>query len=143
MVRKLLVAFVLLVVIAGGAFWLATAPRVIAAADLPDYEPDLARGEYLLYAGGCISCHATGGTEPTGDEPVSLGGGMALATPFGTFHVPNISTDADAGIGGWSDVDFVNAMKFGVAPEGTHYYPAFPYTSYQRMPYEDLLDLKA
>ncbi|MEE8178009.1 MAG: cytochrome c, partial [Acidobacteriota bacterium] len=31
----------------------------------------------------------------------------------------------------------------GVSPKGEHYYPVFPYTSYQRMRERDLLDLKA
>jgi mono/diheme cytochrome c family protein len=66
-----------------------------------------------------------------------------LPSPFGTFYAPNISPDPDHGIGKWSALDFVNAMKFGVKPDGTHLYPAFPYTSYQRMKVEDLIDLKA
>jgi mono/diheme cytochrome c family protein len=57
--------------------------------------------------------------------------------------VPNISPDKATGIGNWTTLDFVNAMKHGVAPDGTYLYPAFPYPSYQRMTYEDLIDLKA
>ena len=75
--------------------------------------------------------------------PRLLVGGRCLKTPFGTFHVPNISPDKDTGIGNWTTLDFVNAMKRGVAPDGSYLYPAFPYTSYQRMTYEDLIDLKA
>ena len=69
---------------------------------------------------------------PLARRQLQLGGGQALVTPFGTFHAPNISPDPDHGIGRWTDVDFVNAMKFGVAPGGVHLYPAFPYTSYQQ-----------
>ena len=57
--------------------------------------------------------------------------------------MPNISPDKETGIGTWTTLDFVNAMKRGIAPGGVHLYPAFPYTSYQRMTYEDLIDLKA
>jgi len=64
-------------------------------------------------------------------------------TPFGTFRVPNISPDPVAGIGAWRELDFINAMRSGVSPDGRHYYPAFPYTSYTRMNLPDLLDLKA
>ena len=39
--------------------------------------------------------------------------------------------------------DFVRAMREGVSPDGRHYYPAFPYASYQRMSPEDLGDLFA
>ena len=66
-----------------------------------------------------------------------------LETPFGDFSVPNISPDPQAGIGGWSEIAFVQAMQLGVSPEGQHYYPSFPYASYARMPVEHLLDLKA
>ncbi len=72
-----------------------------------------------------------------------LAGGRCLKTPFGTFNVPNISPDKEHGIGNWSTLDFVTAMKLGIGPGGEHLYPAFPYTSYQRMRDEDLIDLKA
>lgn len=111
--------------------WL-TRPAALAATDLPPHEPDPINGERLFHAGGCASCHGAG-----------LEGGLELVTSFGTFRAPNISPDPDAGIGKWRDLDFVNAMKFGVSPAGRHYYPAFPYTSYARMKLPDLLDLKA
>ncbi len=141
MLRKLLLALVVLVVAGAVAFWTLTTPRTLAATDLPAHKPDLANGEEMFWAGGCESCHAAAAA--TGEAALQLGGGQALKTPFGTFHAPNISPDPDHGIGRWSDLDFVNAMKFGVAPGGRHLYPAFPYASYQHMRIEDLLDLKA
>jgi mono/diheme cytochrome c family protein len=78
----------------------------------------------------------------TKDKEV-LAGGRCLKTPYGIFHAPNISPDKETGIGTWNTLDFVNAMKRGVAPDGSYLYPAFPFTSYQRMSYEDLIDLKA
>ena len=141
MVRKLIIALVILAAIGLAGFWLLTAPRSIAAVDIPDHTPDLANGERMFWAGGCDSCHAAKGA--TGDNRFRLGGGLALNTPFGIFLAPNISPDPENGIGGWTEVDFVGAMKLGVAPGGRHLYPAFPYTSYQRMRVEDILDLKA
>lgn len=141
MIRKLVILVLILAVLGAAAFWFLTMPRGLAAGDLPDHKADLANGETMFWAGGCESCHAA--TDAKGEDLKKLGGGRALATPFGTFHVPNISPDKDHGIGGWSNVDFINAMKFGVAPGGVHLYPAFPYTSYQRMKVEDLIDLKA
>ena len=73
----------------------------------------------------------------------TLAGGRGLKSPFGVFHVPNISSDRNDGIGAWSEADFVTAMTKGTAPDGRHYYPAFPYTSYQRMSFADLRDLFA
>jgi mono/diheme cytochrome c family protein len=99
---------------------------------------DPKHGEYVARLGGCHSCH----TDPA-KKDAPLAGGLALATPYGTFYVPNITPDPETGIGGWSVTDFVNAMTEGVAPDGRPYYPAFPYPSYTRMHRQDLLDLKA
>ena len=140
MIRRLVVIVIVLAIVGFGAFWLLTAPRTFAATDLPDHAPDVANGEYIFSAGGCASCHAAPGA--TGDDLLKLGGGLVLKTPFGDFHVPNISPDKATGIGEWSALDLVNAMKRGVDNEGVHLYPAFPYTSYQRMTFEDILDLK-
>lgn len=108
---------------------------------------DVKNGEYLFHAGGCVSCHAAPASDKCDDpkykEPLKLVGGRCLKTPFGTFNVPNITQDRQTGIGGWSDEDFINAMTKGTAPDGSNYYPAFPYASYQRMARADLLDLKA
>ena len=68
---------------------------------------------------------------------------MALKSPFGTFYAPNISPDPKDGIGNWSEADFVTAMLKGTSPDGSHLFPAFPYTSYQRMKLNDVRDLFA
>jgi mono/diheme cytochrome c family protein len=124
-----------------GAFWWFSRPITLAPEDLPRRVPDLANGERMFHAGGCASCHGEV-TELPG-EPLRLGGGLALESPYGVFHAPNISPDPEHGIGRWSDADFINAMQSGVSPQGRHYYPAFPYTSYVRMAGQDILDLKA
>lgn len=141
MIGRLGVPAVVLGLVCLAAFWLLTMPRTLSVADLPAHTPDLANGETMFWAGGCELCHAAKGAE--GADQFKLGGGQALKTRFGTFYPPNISPDPDHGIGRWSNLDFVNAMKFGIAPGGVHLYPAFPYTSYQRMRIEDILDLKA
>lgn len=99
--------------------------------------PDPEKGRVMFFAGGCASCHAT----PNQDDKLRLGGGYALKSPFGAFHVPNISPHKQDGIGSWSVTDFIRAMQEGTSPDGRHYYPAFPYTSYQHMAREDLVDL--
>jgi mono/diheme cytochrome c family protein len=70
-----------------------------------------------------------------------LAGGLALKSPFGTFHAPNISPDETAGIGGWTLAEFGDAMKRGTGRRGEHLYPAFPYASYARMTVKDIGDL--
>jgi mono/diheme cytochrome c family protein len=144
--RRVLLALLVLGVVGAVAFWLLTMPRVVPASVLPAHTPDVAKGEYIFTAAGCAECHAAPlkkcNDHKTQDKTV-LAGGRCLKTPFGVFNVPNISPDEEHGIGTWSTADFVTAMKLGMAPGGEHLYPAFPYASYQRMTYEDLIDLKA
>lgn len=127
------------------AVWLCGGASSASAQTAP--APDLKNGEYMFRAGGCASCHAAPASDKCDDrktkDELTLAGGRCLNTPFGAFHVPNISPDKETGIGGWSTDDFIDAMTKGVAPDGTHYYPAFPYASYQRMTRGDLTDLKA
>jgi mono/diheme cytochrome c family protein len=132
---------VVLCVAAGAGFWFISAPRALAAGDLPTHDPDPEHGRWVFHAAGCGGCHSP--PDAKGNDRYLLGGGVALTTAFGTFHAPNISPDPEEGIGGWSELDFVNAVLRGVSPEGAHYYPAFPYVAYQRMQIEDALDLKA
>jgi len=139
MLRKLVVFVVAAAVIGFGVFWFLTVPSAVPASALPQRTADLENGKTMFYAGGCASCHAT----PRQDDKTKLGGGLALKSPFGTFHVPNISPDAADGIGRWSEADFVTAMMKGTGPDGSHLYPAFPYTSYQRMRVDDVRDLFA
>lgn len=145
--RRLIWAIIILGGLGAGLFYVLTIPGTIEAAALPKRTADVKNGEYIFYAGGCSSCHAAPPADkcsnPATPDKFNLAGGRCLSTPFGTFYVPNISPDPEDGIGGWSDAEFVNAMMRGVSPSGRHYYPAFPYTSYQRMRYEDVLDLKA
>lgn len=120
--------------------FLATRPKALSVDVLPAHSANSANGEHLFYAGGCASCHLSPGDR---QALPALGGGLEMDTPFGTFYVPNISPHPASGIGTWTTLDFVNAMVRGVSPGGRHYYPAFPYPSYSRMSFEDLIDLKA
>jgi mono/diheme cytochrome c family protein len=99
---------------------------------------DAKRGLYLAAAGGCLGCH----TEDK-DKATPYAGGRALKTPFGTFYGPNITPHPQAGIGRWSEADFIRAMRQGRRPDGAHYFPAFPYTSFTLINDADLRDLWA
>lgn len=99
---------------------------------------DAKRGQYLVQAGGCLACH----TEDKKDA-APFAGGRALKTPFGTFYGPNITPDPQAGIGRWTEADFVRAMRHGERPDGADYFPAFPYASFTRISDGDLRDLWA
>ena len=114
------------------AFLLEGAARADGAADR------IARGRAVLEASGGCTCHTDfeGGGEP-------LAGGRPLATPFGVFYSTNITPDLETGIGRFGDADFLRAMREGRAPDGSAYFPVFPYTSFTGMSDDDLLALKA
>jgi mono/diheme cytochrome c family protein len=130
-----------LVLIGLAAVWALTRPQVSDAAELDGLAGDAARGRLVFAAGGCASCHAAEGA--VGPARLELGGGRRFPSPFGTFVAPNISPDPTHGIGGWSTLDLLNAMRHGTSPEGAHYYPAFPYAAYARASADDIADLKA
>jgi mono/diheme cytochrome c family protein len=90
-----------------------------------------ADGEYVLRISGCTACHTEEGGEP-------LAGGGPLVTPFGTFYAPNITSHRESGIGAWSPEDLIRALGEGISPEGSHYFPVFPYPSYTGMVPEDV-----
>jgi mono/diheme cytochrome c family protein len=136
--RKLIWLVIVLGLLAGGAYYLTT-PDTISPLVLHPRTVDVANGKTVFNAGGCASCHAT----PKQDDKTRLGGGLALVSPFGTFHVPNISPHPTDGIGNWSEAQFVTALVKGTSPSGEHYYPAFPYTTYQHAKFDDLRDLLA
>jgi mono/diheme cytochrome c family protein len=123
------------------AIWVITKPRPAfsrdAEAALQGGDP--ARGKLIFAAGDCASCHAS----PGQSDRLRLGGGMALASAYGTFRVPNISMDPADGIGRWGTVDLANALLSGVSPEDQHYYPSFPYSSFAKMQIGDVRDLMA
>lgn len=118
--------------------WISAAALLPAAMAAPGGDNPVTRGEYLIHAGGCITCHTA-----ESDDAIPLAGGRALESPYGTFYSPNITPDVETGIGGWSDEEFVDAFWLGVSPQGEHYFPAFPYTSYTGASREDLLAMKA
>ncbi|WP_281855994.1 cytochrome c [Litoreibacter halocynthiae] len=126
-----------------GVGWWVTAPNSLSHAAetaLMTAEPDTDLGEQVFWAAGCASCHVAPATEES-DLPV-LSGGQAFASDFGTFYAPNISPSPE-GIGGWTLLEFANAVQSGVSPEGAHYYPAFPYTAYAKAKPEDIAALYA
>jgi len=98
----------------------------IVLATLPAKADDLSDGAYLVHVSGCADCHTARESEP-------LAGGYAIPTPFGTFYSPNISPDQETGIGKWTEHDLQQAIRRGLSPEGSIYWPAFPYRSYTKM----------
>jgi mono/diheme cytochrome c family protein len=139
MARKVLGLVLVAVAVVAVALWILTSPVTVPASALAPHTPDLANGRTMFLAGGCSSCHAI----PKQKDQTRLGGGLALHSPFGTFYVPNVSSDPADGIGSWTEAQFVTALTQGTSPEGTHLFPAFPYTSYRNMTLDDVRDLFA
>lgn len=94
------------------------------------------RGKQLTTAADCAGCH-------TADPSKPFAGGKRLPTPFGAVYSPNLTPDRETGIGAWSDEDFRRAFREGVAPDGSHYYPAFPYAYFTKLTRDDLLAIRA
>jgi mono/diheme cytochrome c family protein len=106
----------------------------LAAAD-PNDEA-IAHGKTLVEAGDCASCHTLDPAKP-------FAGGKRIDTPFGAVFTSNLTPDKNTGIGFWSDPDFVNALRYGVAPDGSNYYPAFPYPHFTKLTRPDILAIRA
>ena len=87
-------------------------------------------GAYLFDAAGCLACH-------TGEGGAPLAGGRRFDTPYGVYYSPNISRDPETGIGNWSKAQFIRALKHGEAPDGSAYFPTFPYPSYRLLHDDD------
>lgn len=101
-------------------------------------EGNVDRGAYLARASGCIACHTNfeaGGAPLAGEAP--------LETPFGTFYPPNLTTNPEHGLGDWTAEQFAKAVRQGIGPDGTPYYPSFPYTFYADFSDQDIADLWA
>ena len=97
---------------------------------------DIARGKALTEAGDCASCH-------TADPAKPFAGGKRIDTPFGGIYSPNLTPDRETGLGAWSDDEFYRALRFGVARDGSRYYPAFPYPNFTKLTRQDIFAIRA
>ena len=96
----------------------------------------VARGKALTVAADCASCH-------TADPAKPFAGGKRIDTPFGGIYSPNLTPDRDTGIGAWSDDEFYRALRYGEDPDGSRYYPAFPYPNFTKLIRDDILAIRA
>ena len=134
--KKVLIAIVLLAVLAGSGVFV-TKPRTVTSVNYDAFVGNADTGALVFAATGCASCHSNPETKE------GLGGGHVFKTDFGVFYAPNISQSAAHGIGDWTVIELASALLHGTSPEGRHYYPAFPYTSYALMQPQDVADLYA
>ena len=123
-------------IVLAGALLLAGNAVVRAQNPDPQSFEVIEHGRYMATAADCAACHTAKGGQP-------FAGGGALETPFGTLLAPNITPDVATGIGGWSDDQFVNAVRAGTGHGGIHLYPAMPYTYYTKLTREDVIAIRA
>ena len=142
MSRSIVLALALILALGLAVFWVLSTPRPLTVADIPQHTPNLANGEVLYHAGGCISCHQPS-PDLAGIENTVPAGGAPLHTPVGTLYPMNLTPDPETGIGKWTDLQFLNAVQRGISPEGENLIPALPYTSDAHMKPEDVLDIRA
>ena len=119
----------------GAALLCAASACAQAQAVAPTAET-LARGKALTEAADCGGCH-------TADPAKPFAGGRLIETPFGGIYSPNLTPDRETGLGGWSDDQFYRALHQGVAPDGSRYYPAFPYPNFTKLIRDDVLAIRA
>lgn len=121
-----------------GLLTLLTGGHAVISKASTDATGDAERGAYLVIAAGCVSCHTD-----SENDGIPFAGGHRLETPYGVFVTPNITPDKETGIGRWTDAEFLAALRQGRAPDGSAYYPSFPYPSYAGMTKQDALDIRA
>jgi mono/diheme cytochrome c family protein len=117
----------------GASFLLLALSPAATAAD----QEAVARGGYLAAAAGCDQCH----TDAQHDG-VPYAGGRVFDTLWGRVVSTNITPDPASGIGRWGAADFTRALRWGIAPDDTHYLPVFPFLFYNRLSEHDLADIK-
>jgi hypothetical protein len=135
MIRRIGVAILVMAFVGTVGVLLLSRRHAIAPIDPPARESfsagSVARGEALAAIGHCASCHTHAGGQP-------FAGGYAVNTPFGIVYGTNITPDLKTGIGMWPLEAFLRAMREGVARDGSHLFPAFPYNAYTKLTDDDL-----
>jgi hypothetical protein len=150
--KKVLIGFVVLLVlvVGGGAAFLATKPSLRpASTETIERTPTrIARGDYLVNnVLLCMDCHSGRSMDrytfpPTGNN---LGGGGSLCWDENmkgmegfTLCAPNITPDAETGIGNWTDGEIMRAVREGVNKDGKALFGLMPYTYYASLSEEDI-----
>jgi mono/diheme cytochrome c family protein len=112
---------------------------VVAGATFPaSAQSPIERGRYLVEVlAACGNCHTPKG--PEGDLPGRhLAGGFRYEEVFGTWIGPNITPDAETGIGRWTDAEIIRAIREGKRPDGRTLGPPMPFDLYRRLADSDV-----
>ncbi|MDG1531019.1 MAG: cytochrome c [Paracoccaceae bacterium] len=137
--KRLLWPVLIVIVLGLAVYGSLTRPALLDETSFSEQTGNADRGKTVFDASGCASCHAAENADE--ESHLILTGGKRFDSPFGTFIAPNLSSDVEMGIGGWTDYEIANAVINGVGPQKQHYFPAFPYATYNKMTRADLADL--
>lgn len=115
------------------------AAAMCLSAGAANAEDLLKKGEYLSKIMDCGGCHTEGALAGRPDPALRLAGSsIGFAMPdVGIFYPPNLTPDADTGLGRWSDADVLTAIRTGVRPDGRHLMPVMPWPAYAALTDED------
>jgi hypothetical protein len=145
--------------------WISTILVVIATAFaivpprsvLADTEAELiARGRYIATAIQGCGCHTREKSDGSKDENWHYAGSPNPAPPAGPpanagwsslrwkkIYARNITPDPETGIGKWTEVDFIRAMRTGITPDGRLLDTQMPWNAFQKITDRDLKSLWA
>ena len=127
------------------------APDPVPGSFAPDNLLQVQRGEYLVELLGCGSCHTDGALEGVPDFDKALAGssiGIAFSNPMGNRYPgivfpPNLTPDPDTGLGGWSDKQIANAVRYGAGRHTSRRIVIMPWQGYSKMTEEDVTAIVA
>lgn len=117
---------------------LTSAALAAMAAAAPVRADPVDRGAYLVGIMDCAGCHMPRGPQGAPIESAGLSGGnVGFEIPgLGIFWAPNL-TPSETGLGGWSDEEIAQAIRYGVRPDGRILAPAMPWPAYSGLSDED------
>jgi mono/diheme cytochrome c family protein len=94
---------------------------LLAAVHGAKAETLVARGDYLVNTiMACGNCHSPRDAEGRMISDKAFSGGLTFDTPAFVATAPNITPDAETGIGRWSDAEIRRALIDGVRPDHGH-----------------------
>jgi mono/diheme cytochrome c family protein len=104
---------------------------------------EIERGKYLATIMDCTGCH-TGGALAGAPDPARylVGSDIGFHLPgLGIFYPPNLTPDAETGLGNWSEDEIIAAVREGLRPDGRELAPIMPWHSYAVLTDPDALAL--
>lgn len=123
------------------------APAAVPGTYAPENRFVVERGEYLVELLGCGSCHTDGALEGAPRMDMFLAGsrtGIAWMNPFqndrpGVIYPPNLTPDAETGIGEWSDEQIAVAIRAGIGQHQKRRLAVMPWQGYAKIDDEDIV----